>query len=265
MKNDINVILHPTDFSEAAHNAFTYAREIARKVNAKIRVTHSVNVPYSYGTDRMMQEFISKKNLSISDIETTVEAGDPVSNILASRGDLIIIGAKGKSNLATILYGSISTNIILKSSVPVLVVPLSRKYSDFNHFTFATDYREGDLEALEEIVKWAELFDNADITVFHTSSDNSLDTKIKYRGFRELITESFDYPRINFQLTIDKNFASGISTYLDKQDTDVIVMTRHKKTFLQSLMQSNHIKQTSYSEVPLLVLPERKKYKLTTE
>ncbi len=258
MQNNINVILHPTDFSDAAHNAFTYAREIARKMDAKILVTHSVNVSYSYGTDRMMQEFITKEKLSESNIETKVETGDTVSNILASPADITVIGAKGKSNLGTILYGSITSDVILKSPVPVLVVPGNRVYTDFKHFTFATDYRDGDLEALEEVIKWAKLFDNADITVFHTTSKNTLTSKIKFRGFKELITESFDYPHIELQLIIEKKFTAGISTYLDNQDTDIIVMTRHKKTFFQSLMQSNHIKQTGYSDIPLLVLPERK-------
>lgn len=76
-------------------------------------------------------------------------------SILSARGDLIIMGTKGKSNVEKTLFDSISSDVMLKSDVPVLLVPDGKAYFGFDRLVFATDYNDNDLEVLEFLAPWA--------------------------------------------------------------------------------------------------------------
>lgn len=260
MLDHIKEILHPTDFSNPAKNAYQYALEVAKKCNANLSIMHSVKQPYAYGSEKMMEDLISKNRYSDVSVKTRIELGDTVQNILRSPGDLIVIGSTGKSKIGKFLLGSISSKTILKSPVPVLVVPADRPYSDFGHLIFTTDYHDKNLVILRQLTKFAELF-NAEITVLHIATKDNLETKTKFRGFKEIAVEEVNYSQLNFRLVIEKDFYSGISAFLDGQADELIVMTRGKKTFFQSLIEEEHIQKTVYTKMPLLVLPEEEALK----
>lgn len=249
-------ILHPTDFSETANNALSFAQEIALKKYAGLLVMHSFKPPYNYGTKELMDDLITKSRAKNVNLETSFEEGNTVPNILGIDADLIVMGSKRKTNMETILFGNVACKVILESSVPVLVIPSEHTYSDFKNIAFATDYRDRDLEALQYTIELATLF-NAKITILHIASKNDLESKIKFKGFKEHVTENFGYPEIEFRLIFDKDFNSGFFSFLNEyeKETDLLVMTRYKKTFLQSLMQKNNLKKAKYTEVPLMVLP----------
>lgn len=254
MLENIKQILHPTDFSAPAKNAFIYAREIARKTKSKLTVLHSVKLPYAYGSEKMMEEIIKNNPYKDLSIETRIDFGETVPGILKYAGDLIVMGSTGKSKMGKVLFGSISSKVMLKAPVPVLVVPPELPYSNFDHIIFATDFRDRDLENLSALTEWAKLFDT-EITVLHVASDDSMETKIKFRGFKEIVHEEIDYPHVNFRLIQENDFYSGMSAYLHDQVDELVVLSRHKKSFFQNLFNESHIKQTVYTKVPILVLP----------
>lgn len=254
MLGNIKKILHPTDFSEPAQNAFSYAREIARIYDANLVVMHSVKLPYAYGSEKMMEDVIHNNLDKDLSIETSIEFGDTISNILEFPGDLIVIGSKGRSNMGKILFGSISSEIMVKSPIPVLVTPADQSYSDFSRLIFATDYRDRDLEILGELTAWAKQFE-AEITVLHIASEDNLESRIKLRGFKAIASEKIDYSQISYRLIFEKDFFTGLSAFLHGQADELVVMTREKKTFFESLLNQNHIRQTVYTKVPILILP----------
>lgn len=264
MFDNIHQILHPTDFSDPAQNAFTYAVEIAHRSDAQLLVMHSAKSPYVYGSDIMMEEIISQNRYKDLEIETKIEVGKTISAIIDSAGDLIVMGTTGKTNVAEIIFGSISSEVMLKSPVPVLVIPPEQRYSDFNRIIFATDYHDKDLENLQHLIKLAELF-NAEITVLHIATKDNLKSQIMFRGFREIAQETIDESSITFQFAFDDDFYSGLNAYLNSQSDDLIVMTRNKKSFFQSLTGENHIQRTVHENIPLLVLPGEETLKETAE
>lgn len=258
MLDNIKQILHPTDFSEPAKNAFTYAREIARKESAKLTVLHSAKTPYAYGSEKMMEALIKNNEYKDLSIEARIDFGETVPGILKYAGDLIVMGSTGKSKMGKVLFGSISSEVMLKSPVPILVVPPDRPYSHFDRIVFATDYRDRDLKILHELTIWAKLFE-AEITVLHIASEDNLESRIKFRGFKEIAGDEIDYPYIEFRIIYDNDFYTGISAFLHGQADEMVVLSRHKKSFFQSLFNQNHIQQTAYTKVPILVLPGEEK------
>lgn len=91
--------------------------------------------------------------------------------------------------------------------------------------------------------------------MLHIASEDNLETRIKFRGFKEIAGEEINYPHMNFRLIYESDFYTGISAFLHGQPDVLVVLSRYKKSFFQTLINKNHIQQTVYTKVPILVLP----------
>lgn len=278
MSLDFNHILFPTDFSENAQKALPFALEIARRADATITIMHVIQEPYDFApmveevkrnttkkVERLLQDMIDgvrkKEEYQGLKIESVIRTGSTVYSILEESrdldADLIVMGTKGATGMKKILFGSITSEIVLQSGIPVLAIPQHSEYWDIDHITFTTDYHDGDLEALKEIAGLAQLFDSK-ITVLHVAPERNLKEEIQYRGFREWAGEEIDFTEteIAYELMVKKDFYTGLSDYLNDQTTQLITMIRYKKPFFHSLLEKDHTKQMGfYTKVPLLVLP----------
>ncbi|MDX1671617.1 MAG: universal stress protein [Balneolaceae bacterium] len=273
---NINTVLFPTDFSDNAEKALPYALEICKRADARLSIMHSADRPFDYGSDdeeahkshtqnlhRMMDRLVEeikqeKKNRPLQ-VKTVLESGNTVSSILGQvtqlDADLIVMGTKGASGVKKVLYGSNTTDLILKSKVPVLAIPENVSYHGIEHITFTTDFHDRDLEALGDTVQLATLFDAA-TTVLHVDMNNDFLTDIKFRGFRDLAAEELGDEKLEFQRVYEFSYYAGIADYLTDHTTSLLVMVRYKKPFFDSLLKMDHTKQMGFStKIPLLVLP----------
>jgi nucleotide-binding universal stress UspA family protein len=135
-------ILHPTDFSPAAEQAFPVACSLARDHNARLIVLHSVP-PASFdfgelaphecpeGYARRLWQDVRRlthadPRLRDLDIESELVDGDPVRMILAKAEefhcDLIVMGTHGRTGLSRLLVGSVAEAVMRKAPCPVLTV-----------------------------------------------------------------------------------------------------------------------------------------------
>ena len=142
----IQTILMPTDFSECAEHAFTWALQMAADWRARLVLFHvaapisplafpdSVYLPelrrleadMLADAEKRMSEFAGKKGSSAVVVETRVGVGEPVSEICQAaereQTDLIIMGSHGRTGLSHVLLGSVAERVIRHTSYPVLVV-----------------------------------------------------------------------------------------------------------------------------------------------
>ena len=141
----IRTILMPTDFSEYAEHAFTWALQMAADWQARLVLFHaaapisplafpdSVYLPelrrleadMLADAEKRMSEFVEKKGSSAAVVETRVVVGEPVYEICQAVGreqaDLIIMGSHGRTGLSHVLLGSVAERVIRHASCPVLV------------------------------------------------------------------------------------------------------------------------------------------------
>ncbi|SHE90393.1 Nucleotide-binding universal stress protein, UspA family [Fodinibius roseus] len=279
---DINNILFPTDFSENTSNALTFALEIARASDAKVHLMHSIEEPYNFAmmdeapitteVKRSISQTVKKLFNTLEDeirkndtygelnIETSIQTGRAVYNILEEAGnrnaDLVVVGAKGRTGLKKILFGSTTAEVIRRAEVPVLAVPKEASYEGFKQIIFATDYQDGDLEALQFVVKLAKLF-NSKINIFHSSLKNNLKTEIMSRGFRDLVTEKISYDNIEFETTPSTRFFEAVTQKMARHSISLLVMVHYEESF-PPLPKRLSQEMSYYSEAPLLVLPGQK-------
>jgi nucleotide-binding universal stress UspA family protein len=273
MDTEIDHILFPTDFSDSAENALTFAVEIASQTNATLHILHSIEEPYDFApmeeevkknvTQKVSsllhileEDIRSEKKYKTLSIKTYIQTGRTAYAILDESTrhpvDLIVMGTKGRSRQGRLLLGSTTAEIIQEAEVPVLAVPEQAAFSGFDQILFATDYNDGDLKALEYVTRFADHF-NSSITIFHASLEDDLKANIMFRGFRELVKEKIPFERILFEEGKNIVLFEAIADRVEKEKVSMVVMIRYKESF--SFFGSNTKEMSYYIKAPFLVLP----------
>lgn len=156
----MHTILHPTDFSERARNAFLMACAMARDYGARLLVAHVVPAPVmGFGQGVIPVEGVEPPEARMAQLEEYVGEhgslvvekhlleGDPATEILRLAEDvhcdLIILGTHGWTGLRRLLLGSVAESVMRRASCPVLTVrtPFS-----------ANDQKDNDERVIEEVV-----------------------------------------------------------------------------------------------------------------
>jgi nucleotide-binding universal stress UspA family protein len=141
-------ILVPTDFSESAQHALTYAMSFAREYDAELIVLHVVEtLAAGYANDifpvpmaEVFTEISGYAKLEIDKlaaqaqerglrVRQVVAQGKPTTEIIrvakAEMVDMIVLGTHGKGVLDHALFGSTTERVVRKAPCPVLVCRLA--------------------------------------------------------------------------------------------------------------------------------------------
>ncbi len=171
-------ILVPTDFSNNALKAITYASEIAQKSGAVIYLLHVIEPTINMASmqaDSSREEVVKERSellvvshKALTDIFPDVKVikhlsgGTPVASILnyaeKEEMDLIVMGTTGASGLKEFFMGSIAAGVIGKTKIPVLTVPVSYEMEEPDAILFATNQFEKSKNILDKIVAISKLF-----------------------------------------------------------------------------------------------------------
>ncbi|TAE90126.1 MAG: universal stress protein [Bacteroidetes bacterium] len=270
----ITRILVPTDFSEVANNALTYALTLASTCNASIDVLHVKQAPLSDPLFPMetYQMYVDAMNAAevegVEKLKQTILANASVpyaihsvmgfvsDQILAFASehdtDLVVMGTTGASGLTEILVGSNTASLIGKCEIPVLVVPAGYKYNGVSQVLYSTDYNEPEFPAISRLMYFVELF-NAKLTILHvkTEFDNYFNAENNFFN-KNKDHISFDYELINVK---SNDVMSTINSYLEDYQPELIVLAKHNRSFFDKIFHRSLSKQMAYhTKIPLLVL-----------
>jgi nucleotide-binding universal stress UspA family protein len=146
MSGDIARILVPTDFSETADSALTYAKALASQLGASVHLLHVFADPYTsaaYASEVYAPMPPEVRARALKDIEeclrerldgegaevmgtTAVVTGLTAKQIVryaAEHGiDLIVMGTHGRRGVSHILLGSVAEHVVRTARCPVLTV-----------------------------------------------------------------------------------------------------------------------------------------------
>lgn len=281
MSLQISHILVPTDFSETADNALSFALEIALRKKARLTVMHTIEEPYNYASmiedyqqrvkrnaenllHEKIDEILEQKRYQQLNINTHLLYGPTVFSILdqieETDIDFVVMGTTGATGLKRVLFGSNTTEIIQRSEIPVLAIPEESEFKGLSQIIFLTDYNDGDLKALEKTTELAIEFDS-EISVLHVTRELNLREEIMRRGFKDIATSQVSYTNLKFELAAEDNLIKGINEFLSRQPSSLISMVKYKKPFFTELLHKSHSKEMGfYTTVPLLILPGEEPY-----
>jgi nucleotide-binding universal stress UspA family protein len=279
-------ILVPTDFSNAALKAVTYAAEIAQKTGATIFLLHAVEIfidmtiePIVY--DVKGQEELAKKELSRLDeirnsvleiypsivVETELAKGQIIDAILdfveVQQINLIVMGTTGASGLKEIFMGSVSAGTISKTNIPVLTIPASYEIKEPNHILFATNHFEQKMELLNPIVAMARLYSATIYVAVFVDTDKAEAVDYLYNtrqlnDYIDFLNTTFSETTFKGELLEGSEFEETIEKYVLQNEVDIATLITYPKSFFEKLLRRSVTKKMAFhSTIPLLAIPAK--------
>jgi len=272
----MNTILVPVDFSPASRNAAAYAAELAKLLHTRLLLFHAYmlptpisEVPYAMVTvDNLQKEnegLIKKEADFLHDqygleVEWLVRIGiasDEIKTLTKEKETgLIVMGMKGAGGLDKII-GSTTTNVARKVKTPVLVIPHDASYVPVKHITYASDFTyKTSVQLFQPLLELARAF-QAKIHILFIRQIHGGDTELELTGKRssEIIFEGHDH---EYAIIEEPSVNHGISSYLQQQRSELLVMVAHKHSFLERVFSKNHTTAMAYeTHVPLLILQDK--------
>jgi nucleotide-binding universal stress UspA family protein len=277
-------IIVPSDFSNNAMLAASYAARIAAKFGATIYLLHAMDAatdpilePVALDTKFLhkytLEEFdrlrsirnrISEENPQLK-IELRLAKGLAADAILSfshtEQADLIVIGAHGSGALKEFFIGSVTSEIIAKSRVPVTVVPPEYRFHEAGPFLLATKKFEESKGTLLALVELAEVF-KAPVHVVSFIDEGEgqagqyLDVTWHLNHYLEFLQRSFQNVTFLIHRLEGNDLQESIDEYCRQHDIDMVAVLNHPRTLIDKVCRRNNSRRTVFhSRVPVLVLP----------
>lgn len=274
MKN----ILVAIDFSDASDNAANYAASLANVFNANLILVNAYINPLAIDempatafieTEKDLQQI--KEDLLKEDIEilrkkyaikingVVMEGNAPHIIQDAAKeyqADIIVMGMKDKG-MSNSIFGSATTTIMRKSSIPVLVIPENAEYKSIDTITLASDFDdETELSNYNLLNQLAEK-NNSFIQILNVRKKGSDLSSSEVTG---KLNAAFAFPKLNhkFYTIEDDDIDDGIEDFLEEHPSDVLAMVARKHNFFERVFGAIHTKEMSReTEIPLLVLQDK--------
>ena len=274
----MKTILAPIDFSDASFNSAHYAAALANVFNAELVLIHAYVNPTTIDEmprelftvpetelDQVLSKFMEenvevlrkKFTIKIKGIVKEGRASVIIENLAdQTNADLVVMGLKGKGKTKS-LFGSNTTHLMRKSSIPVLAIPEGAEFNSFQTILLASDFNlETNFSSYSLLKNFAEKF-NATIHILNVRRKNAEFSKAE---LLEKLNISLAFPNIEAQFYSieDDDVDDGIEDFLEKNPSQLLVMIAKKRNFFERLIHKSNTREVSKeTRIPLLVLPDR--------
>ncbi|MCS7189260.1 MAG: universal stress protein [Bacteroidia bacterium] len=277
-------LLHLTDFSEVARNAYGYAIGIARHIGAEIHIAHIYERPYasiayegglSAVVDADMDLRIRTELKKHLQAYAASVAHEGIKVLTYLWGDLtvwkpeqyidkipnitlIAVGTRGATSLwHGGLFGTNTARLIRNSPLPVLAVHPSNTYSPFKKALIPVDIFEDKTipfvqKAIEFLKPWTDiclslLIVNTPYVFYDTPSIDK---------FLEKVKEVVKHDNLNLRVYNDISVEEGLRQAMENEKADLLVMGTHSRKGLAQLLFGSITENVAqHIAYPLLAFP----------
>ncbi|MBZ5542769.1 MAG: universal stress protein [Acidobacteriia bacterium] len=125
----IRRVLSPIDFSAMSRETFQCAVDLAERTNAEVIAVHILEGPPEGHDEQAVSalcDWVSPQARARCTVREVVREGTPPERIVAeakaSRADLIVLGARPRSYLGGLVFGSTTEEVIRTAPCPVLSI-----------------------------------------------------------------------------------------------------------------------------------------------
>lgn len=262
-------ILVPVDFSDYSLKACRIAFNLARDINAKVKILHVYFNPY-YPTALPMAEAFAyqgkeekefqnvivrvRENIQklCNTIDTEIAAGNfpavnysyvlkeglPEEEIVAFtkhyQPALIVMGTRGKDQKDADLIGSVTAEVIEMSRIPLMAIPEHTPFSDMNdvkRMAFLTNFSQRDLISFDEMVKVIEPFKrNIKMTLIHISLKKSeKKDEIMMQGINAYFSKQYPNLDFDYKMIETSDMLQSLDEFIRTEKIDILSLTTSKR------------------------------------
>jgi nucleotide-binding universal stress UspA family protein len=272
-------ILFPTDFSDAAHNAFVHALKWAKLVQGELVLLHSFELPI-YDNQFFPENYIAiydsvelsefemfkdeipklraiaeKEHLDKIKMSHRLKQGDLVSNIKESIKeesiDYVVMGTSGATGWESFFMGTNASSIITDAGIPVYCVPSDAPFQKIDTIGFTTRFRPKDKKALQTVLQLAHKA-KANVKCLYVKTSNSDISNATIAEWKE----EFKSEPIDFYIIEDDDVQVIITDFIMYKEIDVLIMLPYKRGFFEGLFHTSLTKKLATDfEIPILSIP----------
>jgi nucleotide-binding universal stress UspA family protein len=270
---DVNRILVPVDFSDFSPKLCESAVGIAKKFNADILLFHTYfasaieTVPFSdsYTYNSTVVEVLSEveKNAKAKikelyydiknrleeekfegiEVDYEISGGTASSEILdvckKYQPDLMIMGSRGETAGTTNLLGSVVSNVIEETDVPILILSDQGETVDFDkikNIMYATDFDKADFRAMANLKYITQPYDMKIHCVhFEGMEQEDLMEEHRMQLLRKYLKRALGETDVSCRIIHEENRMEGIEKYTHDHDIGLIAILARKHNLLQRL------------------------------
>ncbi|OIN61071.1 universal stress protein [Arsenicibacter rosenii] len=271
----MKTILFATDFSEASENASMIAMQMAVQLNARLVLFHAYQ-PWLFKTDfpvkgnlnpelqrleamrnlarlrrklakssntKVMAEVVAREGLTLDVLQEMVNDYKP---------DVLVMSTAGDAPQAARLFGSLTTAMIARTTVPMLLVPPTISTLHIRQLTLALDLTKTvDAVALDSVARFALAFEAAvDMVCITGNPDDPA-----LRKAAEHIRELFRFVPHTMSLIQGEQLTENLQRFIDEHKTDMLVMLPQAHGWFEQLFtESNTQRMARQSDIPVLAV-----------
>ncbi|WP_350284869.1 universal stress protein [uncultured Croceitalea sp.] len=269
MKN----IIVPVDFSVQSEMALKAAAALAKKKDSELFVLHMLELPPSITgtvdyipavqmvhlmkvTEDRFAKFLSKpylKDVKVTPIIKHFKVLSEISDVAEKHDvDLIVMGSNGTDGLEEIFIGSNTERVVRNSDVPVLVIKGVHETFKFEHFVFASDFKEESIPAAKRAVAFADMLGaELKMVYINTPADAFLSTEDTYKR----ISKFLNVARMGKEVDIynDYSVEKGILNYAETNAADIIGIPTHGRRGLSHFFMGSIGEDiANHSKIPVV-------------
>lgn len=265
-------ILIPTDFSENASRAISYASALYADIPTLFILIHiqkSTDLPQDNETAYVekiqeITEYLEncKKRFQneLHEVTSVFHIGGFIENIRkivdSKEIDLIAMGTRGVNNAANMPIGTNTQDVITKVQCPVLVVPNRTEFSPIHEVVFPTDlylrYSSKTMEPLTSLL----IKNKSMLHIVYRTAKKSLLSKNQLIN-KEFLNKLHKDIGVVFHEIISANLREELEKYIAENETQLIAMSAKNLNFIQLLLSKSSPQTDSYiRHIPFLFLHE---------
>ena len=281
-------ILVTTDFSANSKKAIRFAMQLASQNNYKLvfyNVTYVTNQPNAWNTvypvnfshneirinqeklENLIAKIHTESKLATISYECDSEVlegpflnvGNRIMDYADKiKADFICVSTTGSGTISK-LFGSTASALILKSTIPVFVIPKNYILKNFSTICYASDIENIDIE-IKKVVELADSL-KAKVTVLHYDYDSylKLDKEKLNNAARKYESEKilFEYKKLNPKYTLNYHIRKDV---LLIKPSLVVLFTKQNRNWFDRLFETHHSSNMSFNtKAPLLIFRKKEK------
>src|SRR5690606_12846923 len=167
---------------------------------------------------------------------------------------LVIMGTKGATNITESVLGSTTYEVIKKSPVPVLVVPIDTPDFSFERVGFFTAYDDHELDALVALQQAINLKPHLSMLHFYTEGDRKPEKELA-RWQRKVEAAFPDWAVSCRAMPVEKVDINAVTQEANADGLDLLVFARPHKSFFEKIFRPSLTKAiANYPTIPSLFI-----------
>jgi nucleotide-binding universal stress UspA family protein len=270
--HSVRRILMPVDFSDYSLNACRYAIGLASKLKAEVKLFHAYFKPvmemptyegahmYQVNFDKYFEEieikakrqlhelvhelesYIQKKNLGNIKVSATSANGfaeDAIAEIAEKyKPGIVIMGTHGIGEQTQGIFGSVTSRLIDRLTVPLLTIPAAATYQGIGkikNILYATDFDDSDYTTINRLINLIRPF-NMKLHCVHVSIGRKKPwDPVKMDALKEYLKEEYPEQKIKCSIMVSDNIFNGLETYIRNNNISIVSFNMHKRNLFMQL------------------------------